>query len=211
MGQAGGRRAHHPGGADCRALPSARPERTGLGRGRRRPYQHPCPARQDDGDPDHGGGHGRIGRRVGVIGFVGIVVPHLLRLVQGPDHRWLLIATGLLGATAPVAADMVSRSVIAPLELPIGIITAMIGGPACLWVLLYGSGKTILLRDLTTEIAPARGRVTLNGRAIAGQSPAALPRRRAVLPQQSALSFAFTAAEIVGIGLDPLPLEGVRG
>ncbi|MCG6111818.1 MAG: iron chelate uptake ABC transporter family permease subunit [Paracoccus sp.] len=138
-------------------------------------------------------------------------MPHLLRLVQGPDHRWLLIATGLLGAAAPVAADMVSRNVIAPLELPIGIISAMISGPACLWLLLYGSGKTILLRDLTAEIAPARGRVMLNGRAIAGQSPAALPRRSAVLPQHSALSFAFTAAKIMGIWLDPLPLEGVRG
>lgn len=72
----------------------------------------------------------------GGIGFVGIVVPHLLRLVQGPDHRWLLVNAGLLGATALVAADMVSRSVIAPSELPIGIITAMIGGPFFLWVLL---------------------------------------------------------------------------
>lgn len=72
----------------------------------------------------------------GGIGFVGIVVPHLLRLVQGPDHRWLLVNAGLLGGAALVAADMVSRSVIAPSELPIGIITAMVGGPFFLWVLL---------------------------------------------------------------------------
>lgn len=72
----------------------------------------------------------------GGIGFVGIVVPHLLRLVQGPDHRWLLVNAGLLGATALVAADMASRSVVAPAELPIGIVTALVGGPFFLWVLL---------------------------------------------------------------------------
>ncbi len=72
----------------------------------------------------------------GGIGFVGIVVPHLLRLVQGPDHRWLLVNAGMLGASALIVADMVSRSIIAPAELPIGIITAMIGGPFFMWVLL---------------------------------------------------------------------------
>ncbi|MCQ0971780.1 iron ABC transporter permease [Paracoccus sp. TK19116] len=72
----------------------------------------------------------------GGIGFVGIVVPHLLRLVAGPRHRWLLINSALLGATVLVGADMISRTIIAPAELPIGIITAMIGGPFFLWVLL---------------------------------------------------------------------------
>ncbi|SEN58869.1 iron complex transport system permease protein [Paracoccus alcaliphilus] len=72
----------------------------------------------------------------GGIGFVGIVVPHLLRLLTGPDHRWLLVNSGLLGATVLLCADMVSRTVIAPAELPIGIITAMIGGPFFMWVLL---------------------------------------------------------------------------
>lgn len=72
----------------------------------------------------------------GGIGFVGIVVPHLLRLLTGPDHRWLLVNSALLGASVLVCADMVSRTVIAPAELPIGIITAMIGGPFFMWVLL---------------------------------------------------------------------------
>ena len=72
----------------------------------------------------------------GGIGFVGIVAPHLLRLIQGPDHRWLLVNAGLLGATMLIAADMISRSIVAPAELPIGIITAVIGGPFFLWVLL---------------------------------------------------------------------------
>lgn len=72
----------------------------------------------------------------GGIGFVGIVAPHLLRLVQGPDHRWLLPNSGLLGAVMLIGADMIARSIVAPAELPIGIITAVIGGPFFLWVLL---------------------------------------------------------------------------
>lgn len=75
----------------------------------------------------------------GGIGFVGIVVPHLLRLVQGPDHRGLLVNAGLLGAIMLLIADDVSRTVIAPAELPIGIITATIGGPFFLWILLKNS------------------------------------------------------------------------
>ncbi|KGJ05610.1 iron complex transport system permease protein [Paracoccus halophilus] len=72
----------------------------------------------------------------GGIGFVGIVVPHLLRLIAGPDHRWLLVNSALLGSSVLIVADMISRSIVAPAELPIGIVTAMIGGPFFLWVLL---------------------------------------------------------------------------
>lgn len=72
----------------------------------------------------------------GGIGFVGIIVPHLLRLISGPDHRGLLPNAALLGATVLILADMVSRSIIAPAELPIGIVTALAGGPFFLWVLL---------------------------------------------------------------------------
>lgn len=72
----------------------------------------------------------------GGIGFVGIVVPHLLRLVIGPDHRYLLPATALLGATFLLFADAISRTIVAPAELPIGIITAAFGGPFFLWILL---------------------------------------------------------------------------
>ena len=72
----------------------------------------------------------------GGIGFIGIVVPHLLRLIIGPDHRYLLPSAALLGAALLVVADMISRSVIAPAELPIGIVTATLGGPFFLWILL---------------------------------------------------------------------------
>lgn len=72
----------------------------------------------------------------GGIGFVGIVVPHLLRLIIGPDHRYLLPASALLGASFLLLADALSRVVVAPAELPIGIVTAAVGGPFFLWILL---------------------------------------------------------------------------
>ena len=76
----------------------------------------------------------------GGIGFVGIVVPHLLRLVSGPDHRYLLVNSALLGAALLLAADVISRTIIAPAELPIGIVTAVLGGPFFLWILLRQRG-----------------------------------------------------------------------
>ncbi|HWU65239.1 MAG TPA: iron ABC transporter permease [Ensifer sp.] len=72
----------------------------------------------------------------GGIGFVGIVVPHVLRLAIGPDHRFLLPAAALLGGALLVLADSVARTVVAPAELPIGIITALAGAPFFLWLLL---------------------------------------------------------------------------
>lgn len=76
----------------------------------------------------------------GAIGFVGIVVPHLLRLAIGPGHRTLLPAAAWLGATLLIAADILSRRIIAPAELPIGIVTAALGAPVFLWILLRNRG-----------------------------------------------------------------------
>jgi len=76
----------------------------------------------------------------GGIGFVGVVVPHLLRLVIGPDHRYLLPASALLGASLLLLADAVSRTIVAPSELPIGIVTAAVGAPFFLWILLRRRG-----------------------------------------------------------------------
>ncbi|MEM7292899.1 MAG: iron chelate uptake ABC transporter family permease subunit, partial [Pseudomonadota bacterium] len=74
----------------------------------------------------------------GIIGFVGLVVPHLLRLLIGPDNRVLLWASMLLGATLLLLADLIARMIVIPAELPIGIITALIGGPFFIWLLLRG-------------------------------------------------------------------------
>ncbi|HEY9038876.1 MAG TPA: iron ABC transporter permease [Roseovarius sp.] len=79
----------------------------------------------------------------GGIGFVGIVVPHLLRLASGPDHRTLLLNSALLGATLLILADVIARTVIAPAELPIGIVTAVLGAPVFLWILLKRRGLVL--------------------------------------------------------------------
>ncbi|MBX3582600.1 MAG: iron ABC transporter permease [Rhizobiaceae bacterium] len=76
----------------------------------------------------------------GGIGFVGIVVPHLLRLLIGPDNRFLLPASALLGASMLLLADAVCRTIVAPAELPIGIVTATVGAPFFLWILLRRRG-----------------------------------------------------------------------
>jgi iron complex transport system permease protein len=72
----------------------------------------------------------------GPIGFVGLVVPHALRRVVGPDHRRLLPASALGGATFLLICDTLARTIANPLELPVGIITSAIGGPFFLWLLL---------------------------------------------------------------------------
>lgn len=73
---------------------------------------------------------------VGIIGFVGLVVPHLVRLLVGPDHRRLLPLSALLGAWLLLLADMLARTVAAPAEMPVGIVTALLGAPFFLWLLL---------------------------------------------------------------------------
>jgi iron complex transport system permease protein len=66
---------------------------------------------------------------VGVIGFVGLVVPHVVRLLAGPDHKQLLPLSFLAGASFLALADLVSRSLVAPAEIPVGVVTAFIGVP----------------------------------------------------------------------------------
>ena len=72
----------------------------------------------------------------GPIGFIGIIVPHLVRLLVGADHRLVLPASALFGAAFLIACDVVARTVFAPLELPVGVVTAIIGGPFFLWLLI---------------------------------------------------------------------------
>lgn len=71
----------------------------------------------------------------GAIGFVGLVVPHILRLAGGPDHRWLLPASFLGGGSLLILADTFARTIAAPAELPVGILTALAGAPFFLWLL----------------------------------------------------------------------------
>lgn len=71
----------------------------------------------------------------GVIGFVGLIIPHLIRLITGPDHRILLPTSCLIGASFLIMADVVAKTVIYPTELPVGIITALCGTPFFLYLL----------------------------------------------------------------------------
>ena len=71
----------------------------------------------------------------GVIGFVGLIVPHAIRLVAGPGHRLLLPASAVGGALLVVVADVIARTVALPLEVPVGLLTAIVGGPVFLWLI----------------------------------------------------------------------------
>ena len=72
----------------------------------------------------------------GPIGFIGIVVPHLVRLIIGVEHRLVLPASALFGSAFLVMCDLAARTLLAPLEIPVGVITALLGGPFFLWLLV---------------------------------------------------------------------------
>jgi iron complex transport system permease protein len=80
----------------------------------------------------------------GLIGFVGMVVPHAIRMVLGADHRLLLPAAALFGGVFLMVADTVARSLLAPTELPVGVITALCGGPFFIYLLIRHRGAQML-------------------------------------------------------------------
>lgn len=71
----------------------------------------------------------------GIIGFVGLIVPHLMRMMLGPDHRLLIPASALGGAVFLIAADTVARTILSPSELPVGVVTAFLGAPFFIYLL----------------------------------------------------------------------------
>ena len=75
----------------------------------------------------------------GPVGFIGIIVPHLVRLIVGSDHRVVLPSSALFGASFLVTCDLIARTLFSPLEVPVGVITATVGGPFFLWLLLRRS------------------------------------------------------------------------
>ncbi|UTZ39407.1 iron ABC transporter permease [Vibrio campbellii] len=79
----------------------------------------------------------------GAIGFIGLVIPHLGRMLAGPDHRSLIPISALMGALLLTAADMFARKVVAPAELPVGIVTALIGAPFFIYLLFQQKGKIL--------------------------------------------------------------------
>lgn len=86
---------------------------------------------------------GAVTATTGIIGFIGLVAPHMVRLVAGPDHRWVLPGSALLGASLVLVADAVARTVAAPAELPLGVLTALVGVPFFLLLLRGAHGKRL--------------------------------------------------------------------
>lgn len=84
---------------------------------------------------------GAITATAGIIGFVGLIAPHVVRLVAGPDHRVLLPASALLGAALVLLADVAARTLAQPAELPLGVLTALLGGPFFLLLLRATGGR----------------------------------------------------------------------
>jgi iron complex transport system permease protein len=77
----------------------------------------------------------------GIVGFVGLIAPHIVRLLLGPSHRTLLPAAALFGGAFVVLADALARVLVSPAELPIGVLTALVGGPFFLWLLAGRAAK----------------------------------------------------------------------
>jgi len=79
----------------------------------------------------------------GIIGFIGLLIPHLTRLLGGVDHRFVLPVSALMGALVLTLADMVSRLIVQPIELPIGVVTALMGTPIFLYILIKDKKKLV--------------------------------------------------------------------
>lgn len=103
----------------------------------------------------------------GVIGFVGLIVPHFVRLLWGSGHRFLLTASALLGASFLVLTDALARTVAAPVELPVGVLTAFVGVPFFVWVLKRSDSRP------AAAGAGARGRWSGRGVEVAPRTPPA--------------------------------------
>jgi iron complex transport system permease protein len=86
---------------------------------------------------------GAVTATTGIIGFIGLVAPHMVRLIAGPDHRWVLPGSALLGASLVLAADAVARTVAQPAELPLGVLTALVGVPFFLVLLRSAHGRRL--------------------------------------------------------------------
>jgi iron complex transport system permease protein len=80
---------------------------------------------------------------VGMLGFVGLIVPHITRMIIGSDYRYLFPASALLGASIMMICDTIARTIVEPIELPVGIIMAALGAPFFLYLLRGGFKKHV--------------------------------------------------------------------
>ncbi len=161
----------------------------------------------------------------GVIGFVGLIVPHLIRLITGPDHRSLLPLSALAGALLLLLADTAVR-VWLPGEIPVGVLTALLAGPVFLVIFRRraaledislkfwpgrhyilagpnGAGKSTLLDLLAGLKKPAQGSIMVRGKPTSEYEAPELARLLALAPQEFHINFAFTVRELAAMGRRP--------
>src|SRR5207248_3338903 len=124
---------------------------------------------------------------VGPIGFVGLIVPHALRMLVGPDNRMLVPAAALGGGVFLLAADTLARTVVAP-----GEVLGLIGPNA--------AGKTTVIHLLSKVLTPIRGEIFVEGEPLRTLGRAEVARRVAVVPQDVAQGFPYTVGELVLMG-----------
>jgi iron complex transport system permease protein len=85
----------------------------------------------------------------GIIGFIGLIIPHIMRLLVGPDHRMLIPSSALAGAIVLILCDTLARTVISPSEVPVGVITAILGCPFFIYLLLRSRRGSWLRRAMS--------------------------------------------------------------
>ena len=158
----------------------------------------------------------------GIIGFIGLVIPHLIRMTTGANHRWLIPCSALAGACLLLMADTLARTLVQPAEMPVGLLTSLLGGPYFMWLILTdnvsltfpggeivailgpnGAGKSTLLRQLTGYLQPDSGECRLFNKPLNEWSITELAKHRAVMRQNSHMAFPFSVQEVIQMGRHP--------
>ncbi len=145
----------------------------------------------------------------GPVSFVGIIVPHLVRLIVGADHRLVLPASALFGAAFLIGCDLVARTIIAPLELPVGIVTAIIGGPVFLMAAVPPRMKLV---RVDRARRPCRLAASLEAAGAGAQSAEGPRRIISLVPATTEMLFAMGAGDrVAGVSnYDRFPPEVAR-
>ena len=147
----------------------------------------------------------------GIIGFVGLVIPHMVRILFGTDHKKLIPISALLGAIFLLWSDVLCRVVLPGKEIPIGVLTALVGAPVFqvgqreLVGIIgpNGSGKSTLLKCIYRVLKPTGGAVLLDGRDLDQYSYRESARRIAVVAQHNYYNFEFSVQDVVMMGRAP--------
>ena len=144
----------------------------------------------------------------GIIGFVGLIIPHVVRMFFGTDHKKMLPLSALSGSIFLIWADVASRIIIPKSEVPIGILVSMIGAPCFIYLLVgiigpNGSGKSTLLKCIYRVLKPDTGVIMLDGKPLNEYKVKDSAKALAVVSQHNYYNFEFSVQEIVMMGRAP--------